>query len=247
MGLPFYVWGTVMNLGKLGFAPLVVAVLGLSGTGFANSVSFDFAGSKSGVSAQGNALFAFSAGELDLTVTNTTLNPSEITQAIQGLSWTYSTPVSGSYTFGATVTPVTFASDGTPTLGVARPLDQSGDGWSSTLTSILSSNKDLIIDLPISTSPNGSLVNGGGPVTVVSSVTFVFLSSAFTSNLSVSAATMRWGTGSTAEISSAGTPVPVPGPVPAPLPASMQGGLVLLALFGAVRAWGTQRRTRHSA
>src|ERR1700730_16452115 len=145
-----------MRIGKL----LGVAFfLGLSTVTSANSVTFDFTGSSGGVSASGSALFLFKSGELDITVSNTTVKPDQITQAIQGLSWTYATALTGSYTWSATVIPVTIASNGTPTFGSSRAINTSGNGWSSTLTSLLTSNKDMIIDTPVSNTPNGSLTN----------------------------------------------------------------------------------------
>ena len=217
-----------------------VAVL-FAGVGICPATSFTFTGSAQGVSASGTADFEFvGANQLQIMVADTTMLPNQITQAVQGINWTFSTAVSGSETFAATVTPINIASNGSTSYVISaaphtRAITQGNPGWVGTTTSLITSNTDMIRDVPISNQPNGSLTNMGGPSQVVSPVTFLLTyNSNFTPGTTITGATMRWGTGSSPEISAPGIPI-VPQLPPTPLPASVWGGLALLGVLATMR------------
>ena len=228
------------------FTAGVVGIFALPIEARALSSQFSVSGTSAGVSVTSEANFITSAGQVMLTLQNTTVHTADAGQLLTGIRFTLSPDLITTATLtDATAIPRNIAADGTYVDGLSQSILGT---WESSLSAGVyqldfNPNAEFAIVGPADGETlsiaglyhaNGSINGNSGhnPFTA-KSATFTLSSAQITAGTTVGNVSFIYNTGLSNVI--AATPVPPPQPTPVPEPSTVGFGLALLGACGASR------------
>lgn len=224
----------------------ITGIVAFSTEAYAGLSHFSVSGTSAGVPITSEASFNTSAGQVILTLQNTTLHTADAGQLLTGIRFSLSpNPITTATLTSATAIPRVIADDGTYVDGLSQSILGT---WESSLSAGVyqldfNPNAEFAIVGPAdgetaSTaglySANGSIHGNPGhnPFTA-KSATFTLSSAQITAGTTIGSVSFIYNTGLSNVI--AGTPVPPNQTVPVPEPSTIGFGLALVGACGAAR------------
>ncbi len=224
----------------------IVGIFALTTDARAFTAQYSVSGTSAGVVVTSDATFVTSAGQMTLTLQNTTPHTADAGQLLTGIRFTLTPLLSAAATLtGATAIPRTIAGDGTYVDGLSRSIIGT---WESSLNVGVyqfdfNPNAEFAIVGPADGETNSlaGLYNANGSINgnsghnpfTAKSATFTLSSAQITAGTTIENVSFIYNTGLSNVI--VATPVPPPPATPIPEPSTVGFGLALIGACGASR------------